>query len=217
MFKTSESTSKLDQALAKAQGQIEAAAKDKQNPHFKSFYADLTAVWDACRVALRDNQIAVTQWPVHSEDSRVHLVTRISHEGEWMQGEFSIPADKQTPQGYGSAISYAKRYCLAAALGVVAEMDDDGNQAEKLERERLTRPKPTAVIPSVPNELIAELKALATKKGWGVDQVKDYSQKYFKKLPSQLSEAEFTLLQKAVKTMPPVDAIEKGLTEGDIP
>ena len=117
MFTTSQTTAKLDEALAKAQGQIEAASKDKQNPHFKSFYADLTAVWDACREALKANNLAVTQWPIHSDDSRVHLLTRISHAGEWMQATFSIPADKQSPQGYGSAISYAKRYCLAAALG----------------------------------------------------------------------------------------------------
>ena len=67
----------------------------------------------------------------------------------------------------------------------------------------------------MPPDVLAELKVVATKRGWSVDQVKDYATKYFKRLPSQLTEQEFLLLQKAVKTMPPVDAIEKGLTEGD--
>jgi hypothetical protein len=78
-------------------------------------------------------------------------------------------------------------------------------------------PEPVEAPKTVPNEVLAELKALAAKKGWDLNQVKEYAIKYFGRLPSQLSEAEFTLLQKAVKTMPPVDAIEKGLTEGDVP
>lgn len=131
MFSTSESTAKLDVALAKAQGEIEAAAKDKVNPAFRSKYADLTAVWAAIRPALSKHGIAVTQWPLHSEDSRLHMVTRLAHEGEWMSGEFSIPVDKANSHGYGSAVTYAKRFALAAAVGVVADDDDDGNAAAK--------------------------------------------------------------------------------------
>lgn len=142
MFKTSETTAKLDMALAKAQASIEAAAKDKVNPAFKSKYADLSAVWDACRAALTKNGISVSQWPVHSEDSRLHLVTRLACEGEWMMCEFSIPADKQNAHGYGSAITYAKRFSLAAAIGVVADEDDDGNAASKAApKQEYTRPK----------------------------------------------------------------------------
>jgi len=129
MFKTSDTTAKLDAALAKAQSQIDSASKDKVNPAFRSKYADLTAVWEACREALTTNGISVSQWPVHSEDSRLHLVTRLACDGEWMMCEFSIPADKQNAHGYGSAITYAKRFSLAAAIGVVADEDDDGNAA----------------------------------------------------------------------------------------
>lgn len=129
MIETSADTTKLDAALAKAQGEIEAASKDKTNPAFKSKYADLTAVWGAVRPALAKHGISVTQWPVHAEDGRLHIITRIAHGGEWIKAHFSIPVTKQDPQGYGSATTYAKRFTLAAALGVVADEDDDGNAA----------------------------------------------------------------------------------------
>jgi hypothetical protein len=139
MFKTSESTTKLDSALAKAQGQIQIASKDKVNPAFRSKYADITSVWEACREALAKHEISVTQWPIHSETTKLHLVTRIAHAGEWMQGEFSIPVDKSNAHGYGSAVTYAKRFALSAALGIVAddEIDDDGNQASDARRNAL--------------------------------------------------------------------------------
>lgn len=129
MIETSADTAKLDEVLAKAQGEIEAASKDSKNPAFKSRYADLTSIWAAARPALAKHGISLTQWPVHAEDNRLHIVTRIAHKGEWIRAHFSIPVTKQDPQGYGSATTYAKRYALAAALGVVADEDDDGNAA----------------------------------------------------------------------------------------
>jgi hypothetical protein len=135
-FQTSEATDKLDAALAKAQGEIQAASKDKTNPAFRSRYADLTAVWEACRDALTKNGISVTQWPVHGDDSRLHIVTRVAHAGQWIRAHFSMPVPKQDPQGYGSALTYAKRYALSAAVGVVADEDDDGNAASQGQRQQ---------------------------------------------------------------------------------
>lgn len=129
MFETSPSTEKLDAKLAAAQGEIEVASKDKVNPHFRSRYADITAVWEACRGSLAKHSVSVTQWPVHSDDGRLHIVTRVAHAGEWMRASFSVPVPKQDPQGYGSALTYCRRYALAAALGVVADEDDDGEGA----------------------------------------------------------------------------------------
>ena len=140
MFQTSPTTAKLDMALAKAQAEIEAAAKDKVNPHFRSRYADLTAIWDACRFALGRHQLSLTQWPVHSEDGKLHLITRVAHAGEWLLCEMSIPVSKQDPQGFGSAITYAKRFALSAALGVVADEDDDGNKASEPTKARPAAP-----------------------------------------------------------------------------
>jgi hypothetical protein len=140
MFETSQSTAGLDAALAKAQGEIEAASKDKVNPAFRSKYADLTAVWAAIRPALAKHGISVTQWPVHSDDGRLHMITRLAHGGEWLRGHFSIPVTKQDAHGYGSATTYAKRFSLAAAVGVVADDDDDGNAASKASETRQTAP-----------------------------------------------------------------------------
>ena len=148
MFETSQSTEKLDAALAKAQGAIGHAAKGAENKAFlrdgkASKYADLASVWDACRAALSANGIAVTQWPVHREGARVHLITRLSHGGEWMQSEFSIPTAKPDAHGHGAAITYLRRFALASALGIVADEDDDGNAASgvKTNGERPTYPK----------------------------------------------------------------------------
>ena len=128
MFTTSSTTAQLDAALAKAQGEIEGAIKDKMNPHFRSMYADLASIWAACRPALAKHGISVTQWPIHSDDGKLHLITRVSHCGEWLQSSFSIPVTKQDAHGFGSAITYTKRFALAAALGIASE-DDDGNEA----------------------------------------------------------------------------------------
>lgn len=144
MIETSENTAKLDSALAKAQGEIEAASKDKLNPAFRSKYADLSSVWGAIRPALSRHNISVTQWPIHSEDGRLHIVTRLAHDGEWIRAHFSIPVQKQDAHGYGSATTYAKRFSLAAAVGVVADEDDDGNSASGK-----TTPAASPAMPSV--------------------------------------------------------------------
>ncbi len=127
-FTTSQTTKALDEALAKAQGEMDVAVENSVNPHFKRKYADLAAVWRAVRGPLTKYGISVTQWPCHSDDDRLHLVTRVAHCGEWMQSEYSSPIGAQTPQALGSAITYAKRYCLMAVLGIPSE-DDDGQAA----------------------------------------------------------------------------------------
>lgn len=154
MIETSQTTAKLDAALAKAQGEIEAASKDKVNPAFRSKYADLTSVWAAIRPALSKHGISITQWPVHSEDGRLHIVTRVAHDGEWIKAHFSIPVVKQDPHGYGSATTYAKRFSLAAAIGVVADDDDDGNAASQ--RPNFEPRKAAAPMPATDLETVGD-------------------------------------------------------------
>ncbi len=125
MFQTSNETDKLDAALAKAQAAIKGAVKDAVNPFFKSKYADLSSVWEACNAALTANGISVTQWPVHASDGRLHIITRLACAGQWMRGEFSLPVSKQDAQGYVASATYGRRCALAAAVGVCPE-DDDG-------------------------------------------------------------------------------------------
>lgn len=128
-FETSMSTQKLDQALAKAQSEMEDAELNCENIFFHSKYADLSSVWKACRKALTSNGISVTQWPIHSSDGRLHMVTRLGCSGEWIKGIASAPMSKQDIHGFGGSITYLKRYALCAAIGIVDESDDDGNHA----------------------------------------------------------------------------------------
>ena len=129
----SASIKELAAALAKAQGEIEAAAKNKRNSHFGSLYADLASVQDACRAPLARHGIAVVQSP-SAEGTRVTVTTLLAHSsGEWISGELSVAARDAGPQAAGSAITYARRYGLAALVGVAPD-DDDGHAAESATR-----------------------------------------------------------------------------------
>jgi hypothetical protein len=124
----SESIAKLAEALSKAQGSIKGAAKDTENPFFKSRYADLASVWDACREALTANGLSVIQTTDDGVEG-VTVITTLAHSsGEWMRGRLTMKPVKNDPQGIGSTITYARRYALAAMVGVAPE-DDDGNSA----------------------------------------------------------------------------------------
>ncbi len=120
----------LAKALVKAQASIEGAKKGKKNDHFRSKYADLAAVWDACREALCDNGLSVIQLPCEAPPGHVGLNTLLLHtSGQCLGDKFYMPVkDPTNPQAVGSALTYARRYALAAAVGVCPE-DDDGNAA----------------------------------------------------------------------------------------
>ena len=124
----SEQINEIAAAIAKAQGQIKGASKDANNPFFKSKYADLASVWDACRGALSANGLAVIQSP-SAEGTRVSVDTLLTHSsGQWMAGTVSVTAKEDTPQAIGSAITYLRRYALQSFVGVSPE-DDDANAA----------------------------------------------------------------------------------------
>jgi ERF superfamily len=125
----SESIKELATALSKVQGQLTFAKKDSANPFFKSTYADLESVWDSCREALAKNGLAVIQMPGNFFEGRMWLITRLVHSsGEWIEQEMSVPVTKPDAQGAGSALTYMRRYALAAFVGIV-QADDDGNAA----------------------------------------------------------------------------------------
>ena len=131
-----ETLSELATALSKAQGEIEGASKDSENPFFSSKYADLAAVWSAVREPFAKNGLSVHQGvrrEFDESEQAVHtLVTRIMHSsGEWIEdGGVPLLMDKSNMQGLGSATTYARRYGLMAAAGICPE-DDDGNAAVK--------------------------------------------------------------------------------------
>lgn len=128
MFEQSQSIEKLSAALAKAQGEIKTAKEDSQNPHFKSSYADLASVWEACRAALSKAGVSIVQVPVTDAEG-TWLVTQLMHAGEFIRGKFKIVPMKNDAHGIGSAITYMRRYSLAAMVGVAPDEDDDGNAA----------------------------------------------------------------------------------------
>lgn len=158
----SESIKELAAALSKAQGVMAPAAKDTNNPFFKTRYADLASIWEAARKPLADNGLAVCQ-TTSMTDGEVHLITTLMHtSGEWITGELSLPPTKRDPQGYGSAITYMRRYALAAIVGVSPE-DDDGNDGSKKDKNPDSPPattgkdpKPSAVESKSPSDKFAE-------------------------------------------------------------
>jgi len=121
----------ISAALVKAQKEFAPALKTNTNPHFKSKYVGLDGCVEAVIDALNNNGIMLMQ-KNHPSDSGVAVETIFIHEsGESISGGIlTVPASKQDPQGYGSALTYARRYSLMAACGIAPE-DDDGNAASK--------------------------------------------------------------------------------------
>jgi len=127
----SESIANISAAMSLAFADIEGAVKDKTNPHFRSKYADLGNVVDAVKPALLKHGLWFSQVSYDIENHAA-IETVIYHKsGEWIScGIVSVPVSKVDAQGYGSAMTYARRYSLSAAFGVAPE-DDDGNLAVK--------------------------------------------------------------------------------------
>ena len=119
----------LAEALAAAQLEITDPAKDAVNPHFRSRYADLATVLKTVRPVLARHGLAITQTTQVDEQGRLLLVTRLHWRDEELVGYYPIQPVKADPQGYGSALTYARRYTIQAIVGVAADDDDDGNAA----------------------------------------------------------------------------------------
>lgn len=136
----SENLNELFSALSKAQGKIQPACKDKSNPYFKSKYADLSSVWEACRDPLSENGLSVVQFPQNKEEG-LFLISILGHSsGQWMKSEIQIPLAKNDPQSIGSAITYFRRYSLSALVGVAPE-DDDAEKAQSHFRQKIASPQ----------------------------------------------------------------------------
>jgi len=167
---TSEEIGELVKALAKVQGSIKPAKRDSTNPFFKAKYADLTSVWDSCRKELSENGLVVIQ-TTKKDNGMATVLTRLAHEsGQWIRGELSLKPKKDDPQGYGSALTYGRRYALAAIVGIATGEDDDaedatrgkrkekvkttylGNKAEKNEIEKVEELGETEVTDNVLSE-----------------------------------------------------------------
>lgn len=125
----SENTAEISAALAKAQGQMQAAKFNKVNPHFKNKYADLAAINDAIRKPFADNGLSYTQ-TTEIRDGGFVLVTTLRHGAQWVASDYPLPI-AANPQELGSALTYARRYSLAAISGLASEEDDDAEGARE--------------------------------------------------------------------------------------
>lgn len=152
----SESIANLSKALAAANKVVENATKNAVNPHFKNKYADLAAVLDTVRAVYADNGLSVIQaaGAVYIEQ-KLHAVveTQLVHEsGEWVRGTLMLPVKDPTAQGLGGAITYGRRYALAALAGIAQE-DDDGNTASGAGPGPRSKPPAGAVTPARATDL----------------------------------------------------------------
>ena len=150
----SESIAAISQAIAKAQHDVENASKNAKNPHFKSKYADLAELLNTVRPVFSIHGLAIVQMP--SFDGCIASVeTMISHSsGEWISSICSAPVSKQDAQGVGSAITYLRRYSLAAMCGIAQE-DDDANSSVGHAPQPQTQAKPQAK-PEISSERLAK-------------------------------------------------------------
>lgn len=165
---------KVTAALAAAQGELKPAPKNANNPHFNSTYSDLPALWATARPVLAKHGLAVVQGFEPSEKGTVAVWTAIYHtSGQSLSGgTLVLPiGNRETAQAVGSAITYARRYGLAAALGLVGDdEDDDGNAASAPTpgTSASPQPKPRQTDPTrrpaqadAPADLAAQVRRLA--------------------------------------------------------
>lgn len=170
----SDQINELATALSKAQALIQPASKESENLGFKnaktgkaSKYADLAAVWEACRAPLSANGLSIIQLPADADVGRVALTSMLMHSsGQYISSTFSMRLMQDTPHGAGSALTYLRRYALAALVGVVADEDDDGNAASNHQSSTSDRQPSAPSAPATPTidarlDLIARIKAIA--------------------------------------------------------
>ena len=143
---SSNTITKLAEALKKAQEEMKNPGFDAVNPHFSSKYASLAAVREAVLPVLNKHGLVLTQFPKYApEREHAGCVSRLMHvSGEWLEEECLLPVGKATAHAAGSCITYARRYSMQGIAGVVAEEDDDGNTA--------SNSKPQASVKSVPQD-----------------------------------------------------------------
>lgn len=193
-MKKSESIKNLAIALSKFQAEVENPKNTADNPFYKSKYAPLQDVLNSVRPLLSKHGLSVIQSPSGDGES-VSIVTLLLHEsGEWIEFDpLVLKAEKLTPQGAGSAITYGRRYALSAVLGISSEDDDDGNSLESPQQSKQTnmkqnkREEPTlATIKAKYQTIYGDLNNFGkwyneqSEKGYSISQMNTYLTKILK-------------------------------------
>ena len=157
----SESLANIGAALSRTQASVKVALKESVNPHLKSRYADLPSVWEACRSALSENNLSVVQLPVSDDPGYIALETMLLHaSGEYLSARCRVKLQRDDPQGAGSGLTYLRRYALSAALGIVADEDDDAQTASQATPQAEQTPALRPISAEAARRLTVQLGAL---------------------------------------------------------
>ena len=139
----SDSIAELAKHLAMFQAEVTNPANSADNPFYKSKYAPLNEILNLVRPILTRYGLSIIQAP-SGDGENISISTVLLHEsGEWIEfPPLVLKADKVTPQGAGSAITYGRRYALSAVLGISSEDDDDGNHASQPQQKKEKKQEP---------------------------------------------------------------------------
>jgi hypothetical protein len=208
----SESIAKVSQALVKASNELKNVAKDSINPHFKNRYASLAAVIDATKPVLAKHGLVVTQ--VGDESM---LITLLVHEsGEHFGGIMPVVNTKGDAQGFGSGLSYIRRYAYLAILGLAAD-DDDAESASVPAPKPYTPPqadlKPASKAIEVKDE--DYLIPFGKMKGKRLKDVPNYELNSFVKWLTQSSEQDNKPLSKMAQDF--IERVKAHVNQDDLP
>lgn len=165
-------------ALVNAQSEMPSAPKDATNPHFRSKYATLQSIVETSLPVLKKYGLGIVQTFQDNCDGISITTTLVHNSGQFISGTLHLKPTKNDPQGYGSAITYGRRYAWAAMIGMVADEDDDGNAASAPVTKPATRPAPPSGNDPDDNKPWIDgnndrwLKAMEHVKGKGEEEVK---------------------------------------------
>ena len=202
-IRTSEQVNDLFAALVSFQGEMEAVKKGQANPFYKSKYADLASINEAIKPHMAKAELAYLQSVTQSNGTgHVLVTTRIVHKtGQWYEIDLPIAVQKQDPQGYGSTVTYGRRYALQAALGLSAE-DDDANAGVNPPQNYKLKKEPTAADIAYMDECANAINAITTSEAvtkYITDNAKTITASYFVDTIKQHARKRYTELVKQEK------------------
>lgn len=201
----SESIKELAEALRTVQMNLKGAIKDSINPFFKSNYADLESVWEACRAPLADNGLCVIQTNGGTAEFPSVITTLAHVSGEWIRGELALSPLKKGPQDIGSCITYGRRYGLAAIVGII-QVDDDGEGATDRKKQPPKTPQKEPEAPLFPGGITeknrTQLHTIATKHKWPTTAVKSLIASHGFDSSSEITADKFEAIKDDLKKGP---------------
>ncbi|MEF3330599.1 ERF family protein [Oceanobacillus oncorhynchi] len=202
----SESITEISKALAKFQGEVKQPLKDADNPFFKSKYVPLENVVEAISRVAPNHGLSFVQWALNDENGRVGVATMLMHDtGEFIEFDpIFINAEKQTPQGAGSLITYLKRYSLSAVFGITSDLDDDANESsgnnQNNQQQNFNGNQKSQSKGNLTENQVKRLYAIAKSASVAANDVKSAINQLFNKTdPYQLTKQEYDAICKRLE------------------